>query len=139
MTSLPETFDETSRIETSQPQHHVIFHRFFSRSVKRQRARTDQEKALIGQFRDCFGSLFQDWHRRPHARLAEVVQRPVPLAGDEGEVIPIRRHLRQRGRAAALPVRRQHLADQHRRRPAVHQKVMVADQKTMPLPRQPEG
>ena len=57
------------------------------------------------------------------------------LPGDEGEVIAVRRHPRQRRRAAAPRIGLEQLPHQDRRRPAVHQQVMVADQQTMPVRR----
>ena len=73
--------------------------------------------------------------RQPRA-LLEPGQRLPPdrkprrtvLPGDEGEIVAVRRHPRQRRRAAMLRINLEQLPHQDRRRPAVHQQVMVADQ-----------
>ena len=99
----------------------------------------------VHPLRDHRGLCLRRPRREPRAllqarqRLAPGLQRRrMVLRGDERQIVAIRRHPRQRGRAAALRIGRQHLAHQHRRRPAVHQQVMVADQKPVTLRRQPD-
>ena len=53
------------------------------------------------------------------------------------QILAVRRHPRQRRHAAAPRIGLQQLPHQDRRRPAVHQKVMVADQQPVPLRRKP--
>ena len=47
------------------------------------------------------------------------------LRRDPGQIIPVRRHPRQRRRIAPLRIEREQLLHQHRHRPAVHQDVMA--------------
>ena len=58
--------------------------------------------------------------------------------GDQRQIVAVRRHPRQRGRAAAPRIGLQQLPHQDRRRPAVHQQVMVADQQPVPLAPKPD-
>ena len=79
--------------------------------------------------------------RQPRA-LLEPGQRLPPgrqprravLPRHEREIVAVRRHPRQRRRAAAPRIGLEQLPHQDRRRPAVHQQVMVADQQADAAP-----
>ena len=60
------------------------------------------------------------------------------LAGQIRQILPVRRHPRQRRAIAATPIDLQQLANQNRRRPAVHQQMMAAQQQPVPLLRKPD-
>ena len=60
------------------------------------------------------------------------------LAGDPRQIVPVRRHPRQRARIPVLRIEREQLPHQHRHRPAVHQQVMVGQHQPMLIGRQPD-
>jgi hypothetical protein len=60
------------------------------------------------------------------------------LPRDPTQIRAIRRHRRQFVGTPAPPIGLQQLPHQDRRRPAIHQKVMVADQQPVPISRKPQ-
>ena len=60
------------------------------------------------------------------------------LGGDPRQIVPVRRHPRQRAHVPLLRIEREQLPHQHRHRPAVHQQVMVGQHQPVLIGRQPD-
>ncbi len=76
---------------------------------------------------------------QPGQRIAPGGERSrTVLTRQPRQIVPVRRHPRQVAGVAAPGIERQQLLNQHRRRPAIHQNVMVGDHQPVLLPRKPD-